>query len=232
MRLFGAAFVNQLIWITLAIQILGWGNKEYLLRAFSKNPSKIDQLWQENLFSRAMGFLIIAPLFLFFKLPFITYFHLLVWLAGAFLSQSLEVFIIYQRKFWLAIWTEVVGFGLTAVWIWNKRENLDIETIIAAYAWGQSAKAALITYFLGQNFPLFHRFKTKFRKSHILRAIPFMLLGLSGMLNSRIDLYMVNGFLDDIEVGKYQVMTSLFIYVQASGRIDYPTICQKYLPPY
>jgi O-antigen/teichoic acid export membrane protein len=45
-------------------------------------------------------------------------------------------------------------------------------------------------------------------------AWPFFLLGLSGMVQSRVDLYVVNAFLQRGEVATYQVLTTMLIYVQ------------------
>ena len=220
-------FVNYLIWITLAIQFLGWGNKEFLLRVFSKDPAKIAQNWRNNLWSRSLGFLIIGPLFLLLPFSSLSYFFALIWLLSAFLAQSWEVIILYQKRFFLAIWIELVGFGLTAGWIFIRRESLDIEVIITGYMLGQTAKSILLSFFLRKVSLITGGFS--FERKHLIQAFPFLLVGLSGMLNSRIDLYMVNGLMPDTEVGKYQVMTSLFIYIQAlAGFITQPYVKNIY----
>jgi O-antigen/teichoic acid export membrane protein len=54
----------------------------------------------------------------------------------------------------------------------------------------------------------------EFDFSILIHALPFFLLGLSGMLQSKMDLYSVAYFLSDKEVGSYQVIINLFIYIQ------------------
>ncbi|MEZ4852133.1 MAG: hypothetical protein R3B93_26705, partial [Bacteroidia bacterium] len=221
------SFVNYLIWITLAIQVLGWGNKEFLLRLFSKYPAKIAQNWRNNLWSRSLGFMLIGPLLFFLPFSPQTYLFALIWLFSAFLSQSWEVIILYQKRFFLVIWIELVGFAMTAGWIFLQRVSLAIDSIMTAYMLGQALKAILLTISLRDTTQITGKFS--FERKHLIQAFPFLLVGLSGMLNSRIDLYMVNGFLPDTEVGKYQVMTSLFIYIQAlAGFITQPYVKNIY----
>ncbi|MEZ4768402.1 MAG: hypothetical protein R2844_08245 [Caldilineales bacterium] len=41
-----------MIYVQLAAHIVGWGNKEYLLRAFSFSPAHISREWQTSLATR------------------------------------------------------------------------------------------------------------------------------------------------------------------------------------
>jgi hypothetical protein len=49
-----SAFVAVLIIVQLILQLAAWGNKEYLLRAYSRTPVQIRTLWQTNITTRAV----------------------------------------------------------------------------------------------------------------------------------------------------------------------------------
>jgi O-antigen/teichoic acid export membrane protein len=52
-------------------------------------------------------------------------------------------------------------------------------------------------------------------RSYFVRPLPLFLLGFSGMLQSRVDLYCVSLFLSREEVGHYQVFINLMTYIQS-----------------
>jgi hypothetical protein len=54
-------FVKVLVVAQLAAHVAGWGNKDYLLRQFSRSPAQIAAAWQTNLFTR-LGLFVIAAL--------------------------------------------------------------------------------------------------------------------------------------------------------------------------
>jgi len=69
----------------------------------------------------------------------------------------------------------------------------------------------------------------KFRVEHLWGAIPFLLVGLSGMLQSRTDLYIVSLLRGDAETGVYQVTISCFLYAQAlAGMVILPFTANLY----
>jgi O-antigen/teichoic acid export membrane protein len=57
------------------------------------------------------------------------------------------------------------------------------------------------------------------RSGYFGAALPFFLLGLSGMLQSRVDLYAVNALLARSEVGHYQVVIGFLLYLQALANV-------------
>ena len=46
-------FVEVMIWAQLAAMVVGWGNKEFLLRAFSRQPAQMAVRWQSSLVTRS-----------------------------------------------------------------------------------------------------------------------------------------------------------------------------------
>ena len=47
-------YVEILIWANVFLLFLSFGNNDYLLKLFSKNPSKINQQWTNNLIARSI----------------------------------------------------------------------------------------------------------------------------------------------------------------------------------
>ncbi|MEZ4775413.1 MAG: polysaccharide biosynthesis C-terminal domain-containing protein [Bacteroidia bacterium] len=223
-------FVNTLIWVSLTLHILSWGNKEYLLRIFSKNPSRIIQVWQENLFTRGTGLFLAAGIFLWQGFPSGTYGWILLWLMTAFIAQSWEVIVLYEKQFGLAIFTELAGFGLIAGGLFRLGGDITLIQIVYLYAISNLLKSAMLTFWFRKTGLAVFQFSLS--KKHLSEAFPFFLVGLSGMLNTRIDLYMANAWLTEDKVAVYQVMTSLFIYLQAfSGMITLPFVKNIYRLP-
>ena len=63
------AFVDVMIIVQLAAHVVGWGNKEYLLRAFSFNPADLARQWQTSLVTRLALFVPFVALFGLFGYP-------------------------------------------------------------------------------------------------------------------------------------------------------------------
>lgn len=100
-RLSGAelwgSFVNVMIGVQLGASVVSWGNKEYLLREFSRTPAGIAREWQASATSRlpllvGLG-LLLALLYPAGLLPW-----LLLWAVGLFLSQSHDVLVVYKKS--------------------------------------------------------------------------------------------------------------------------------------
>jgi O-antigen/teichoic acid export membrane protein len=205
-------FVNDLIFITLSISLLSWGNKEYLLREFSKTPTKIEQLWKTALASRMVLLLLpLALIFILFEQEL--WAPLSLWLLGAFLFQALDVLVIYHRKFRWAIVTEFIAFVFLLVFLKISESSLSIVHIVWAFALANISKFVLLV-------PAFKKvFSQKggftFSGAFFMAALPFLLIGLSGLLQSKTDLYIVNFFEAKSDVGVYQVVINVFIYMQA-----------------
>jgi hypothetical protein len=40
--------------VQVAVVVISWGNKDYLMKEFSFNPSQISEVWKENIFTRLL----------------------------------------------------------------------------------------------------------------------------------------------------------------------------------
>ncbi|MBL0258639.1 MAG: hypothetical protein IPQ03_14405 [Bacteroidetes bacterium] len=92
------SYTKIFLLLMLALQITGFGSKEFLLREFSKSPKDIFNHWFSSLRSRFL--LVIGGIILFVFFPFendlkIT---LICWLLVRFLYLSFDPILLFQKK--------------------------------------------------------------------------------------------------------------------------------------
>ncbi len=208
-------FVNLMIVVHLAAQLVAWGNKEFLLREFGFLPSQVGRNWRSSLVTRALlpgGLVALAMLW---WLGPARSGLILVWLISIVWSQSLEVLVLYKKDFRVALAVELFGFGGLAAGVFWAGGQVTIEILVVLFSAVNLLKAVVLTgryraYAFGSPAS-----GGKFDLAHLGAAFPFFLLGFSGMLQSRIDLYSVSYFLSDVEVGQYQIFSNMLIYLQS-----------------
>lgn len=203
-------FVGVLITVQLGAHIVAWGNHEYLLRDFSRNPASIARLWQTNVQTRMMLFALVA-LVTALLYPEIAGWVIL-WGAALILHQSCAVLITYKKVFIFSAAVESIGLVamIAAVFTWGPQ--ITPNQLVTLFALVTLAKAAiLLIRFRAYTWGEYSRFDLRY----FMLAFPFFLLGFSGMLNSRIDLYVVHSYLPPADVGQYQVFTSYLLYIQS-----------------
>ncbi len=208
------AFVGTQIVVGLTVHALSWGNKDWLLRRAAEEPASMARLWQGALWARAR-FLPLACVAVFFLgHDTATALWVVLWISAAFLVQSFDAPILITRRFKTAIVIEMAAFA-AVVWLLIQPVDLGPETVIRAWAVGALVRALLLLLVLLKR--LGPGFVPEVEPRYFAAAAPFFLLGLSGMLQSKMDLYMANLMLDDAEIGRYQVIVNTFIMLQAGG---------------
>lgn len=206
------SFVAVLIIVNLINHLLYWGNREFLLREYSNSPASMALTWQQNVGSRSV--LLIPALLVVWLLPLSTFGILaaILWIFAAFLLQSFEALVIYSRRFTTSLLIELSGLILILFGIFNQQADLTAELLTILFAAATSMKAILMLLLFRRD--ILPGFKWAFNKRHIVAAVPFLILGLTGMLQSRTDLYLVTAFMSGSETGFYQVLINMLIYLQ------------------
>lgn len=205
-------FVYILIIINLANHILIWGNKDYLLKEFSKAPGRISEKWVSCLKTRLVLIVFFIPVLFIFDLPIVTKTLIFLWVLFSLFYNSFNVLIIYRQKFTFSVILEISVLAVMIATIILFQGFIDIDFLIKVFVISTITKALILSYYFRNE--LFSWKSAEFDFSILIHALPFFLLGLSGMLQSKIDLYSVAYFLSDKEVGSYQVIINLFIYIQ------------------
>lgn len=210
-------FVYILIIINLTNHILMWGNKDYLLKEFSRSPGSIIRKWQSCLKSRSILLPFFIPVLFFFDFPLITKVLIFLWVFFGLVYNSFDVVIVYRQKFAFSVLMEifVLTFLIASVIVFH--DSLNIDLLLVLFAASTMVKSVILIYYF--RLDLFSYSLAKFNLQILIAALPFFMLGLSGMLQSKIDLYSVAYFLNEKEVGGYQVIINLFIYVQTFSNV-------------
>ena len=224
-------FVEFMIVIGLLNQFLNWGHREYLLRSFSQTPAKINSLFLANFLSRSsalIGLLLLLP---FFFTDLVTAGWVTTWLVFSFSYQSMEVLIVYKKSFNVQIIAESSGFMLTLAGLFIfPSTSMEFMDVLQWYTLGIVVKCLIAVFFM--------RKELRVKKiptpdwSFFREGFPFFLVGFSGMLFSKSDLYVVGVLLEAEALGTYQVIITFFIYLQAlAGFAVTPFIRQLYRMP-
>ena len=207
------AFVAVMIYVQLAAHIIGWGNKEYLLRAFSFSPAHIAREWQTSLITRLALLIPVGAVVVMLSPSPALAGLALAWCAGLVLYQANDVLILYRKDFVYSIIIELAAIALLVGAVMWQGPNLTVSNLVfwfALTAWLKAA-AFLLRY---RGHVLAHR-AGRFWLPYFRVALLFFLLGFSGLLQSRVDLYAVNYYLPPTQVGQYQVFINLMLYLQS-----------------
>jgi O-antigen/teichoic acid export membrane protein len=205
-------FVYILIVVTLTTHILQWGNKDYLLREFSFNPGSVMALWQKGLLSRLPLLLLFIPFAVFLHLQLEIKLLLILWVFFAFVFQSFDVVIIFKQRFKTALFLDVVVTSILIICIIILRNSLNRNLLILLFTLQFLLKMIALGFVFRKD--LLGKFLGRIEPAFIMMALPFFMVGFSGMLTSRMDLYCVAYFLSDNEVGQYQVLINMLLYLQ------------------
>ena len=138
-----------------------------------------------------------------------------LFIFAQFLFNSLNSLILYHQKFKLHLSVNAVGFLIILLVIFYL-EQFSVLYLLLAYVSSFLLKFVLIAIDL----KLFsQRVDFKFDKKYILAASPFFLISLSGWLQSKADLYIVDYYLEPSDLSSYQVLISAFIMLQGASAL-------------
>lgn len=210
------SFVYYFLYATLASLILNWGNKDHLLREFSKAPASISSLWLQSFFTR-LSLLVPLAVVLFVSFSGKEAAIIFVWSILISLVSSFDPLVTYYRKFRSSFFAEIVSSLIMFVLIYLLAGELNIRYLLLVYCSYYIIKIIWLTFmFAGilSKPDVFHL--SGLIKFSVLRSSSmFFLLGLTGMLGSRIDQYIVAYYLPKDALGSYQVLKNFLLYFQS-----------------
>lgn len=224
-------FVPYLVGMGLVTHVLGWGNKEFLLRQFSLDEKNIASAFYSSLGART-SLVVVVSLVSVFLLPVgIPLVWLLGWLVAFFLYQSCDAWITYQKAFGLAALVDALGLGLIvgALFLQPQTSFSAPLYLIALYAMSYTLRWLLLFFLIGlPKLPGKGALKL-FNLEYLSTAAPLLLVGLVGLLSSKMDLYVVSYTLDAESSGQYQILTGGLNFIRATaGFIVYAFITDIY----
>ncbi|MGB0403675.1 MAG: hypothetical protein ACPGEG_06210 [Salibacteraceae bacterium] len=208
------SFVPFLIGVELALTLLNWGQKPYLLRSFSLESFSISKSWSISFWSRLILFLPILVLLGFMPYSAEIIGYCLAWTGMRFFTHSLEPVVQYSRTYLTSIVSEVLAL-IVAVGILLLSEEITLTVLFNAMVFSSLSKAVVLFIILprGQlNMPKWFEIK-----SFLFSAFPFFLLGFVGLLQSKVDLYLVSWLMPKVQIAFYQVLIGFLIILQTSA---------------
>lgn len=232
-------FVAVMLVLQLAAHVVGWGNKEQVLRALARDGAPLQAAVIGNLRARLLALGPVAALgcvgfgFAVGWSPQVLVAGLVFLLARA-IAQSFEAMIAHQQRFLRAAAVDgAVGFMLL-VGVWQL--GVGVPALLALHAAAEVLRAlALVAAFPEVRVPATLPLGTASvapapGPAALLReGAPFFLLSAAGMLGSRVDLYCVSALLPAAEVARYQVLQSGLLWLQSiAGLLLLPFIRAVY----
>jgi len=205
-------FVYFMIVITLTDFILAWGQREYLLREFSRNPSGFSVDWQKSVMNRLPLVIISLSIFLLLDFSLENKIFISFWLLSLFLYKSYDILVLYKKQFLFIIKLEIISLILFVALFFIYVESLDLTVLLLLYTVISLIKAATAIYYFHQDvLPWSY---VKFDKTFLKTSLPFFLPAFLGFIQSKTDLYCVAYFLSKKEVGEYQILITFLFYLQ------------------
>ncbi len=205
------AFVSILLLINLVTHFLQWGNKEYLVREFSQSPANMATNFYNNLFTRSILILVICPFVYFYSSNLFLY--LLLWIISSFFYLSTESIIVYTKRFTPQVIIEVFA-TITLLCLLYFSPQIHLLRIVQFYTIILFIKTLItvVVYYPQLRIP-------KIQLQEFTQTFSFLIIGFSGLLQSRVDQYMIAALTDKETLATFQIFLSAFILLQAFSAI-------------
>ena len=205
------SYAELLIWTNFFLIFLSFGSYGSLLKSFSSTPSKVNQLWVNNLLTRSI--LLIPSIILITYIPLFN--DVEVWvillILFQFLTQSFKVLVVFHREFKLSIFAEItfnlVLLGLLVL----KIKTLDLNSLIQIICLAYFFKSIIYSTFLIKGFSNIHY---SFSLKELSISLPFFIPMLVGTVQIKMDMYYGSHFFDTVTLSKYQILINFLMLAQ------------------
>jgi O-antigen/teichoic acid export membrane protein len=200
--------VAPLIIVQLTAHLAQWGQRDLLIRILRAGHMDPQAVWRDNLFTRwPIALPLLVPLF-FTDAPAL---WMVLWALGVQLGGSFDPLIVRDKRFVSALGADAAGL-LAQSTLLLLSDPLDVTAITRSFAAHHVVRAVLLWWICGRPMPWPAIFDAR---AHLRQALPFVLIGLGGLLATRIDVYAVTLLLSEEDVvGSYQVIAALFVQFQ------------------
>jgi O-antigen/teichoic acid export membrane protein len=215
--------VSVMIGVQLASHFLRWGSREMLPRVFAERPTAIPAIWTGSVITR---------LWLVPPVAIILYFLVsgaaalaIVWLLLLFVNNSFEPLAIWRKRFLHSFVIDAAGLAITLTGLFTSMSPT-LDRVLQWVIIGQAARTLMLCAVFRSDIPPTPKADARM---HLAEAVPFLLIALSGLLGSRIDLYVMNLTTGREMLAEYQVVQGYFVQLQAlAGIIAVPFTRELY----
>lgn len=205
--------VTLLVVQQIANGILSWGNKEYLQLELATNPTAFSAHFSQLFLERLVLFALIVTGIYFSGLLDKAYFisFMLIVLAR-FVNQSFDILIIKERRFLMMLFIDFILLiiQVSCLFFIKQKEIVSLSDLLTLFWLPLLLKGFLL-------FGIFRKSiqKKPFQKLLLRNAFFFGMLGLSGLIHSKVDVFVVSKLLDLENLGKYQIIMSFLWCIQS-----------------
>jgi O-antigen/teichoic acid export membrane protein len=222
----GEIVILQLIQY-ITFPVCTWGNKEYLLREFSKYPGNIERLWKQSFATRSVLLLLPLLVVMCSDLSVISGIHLFLWILFRFIQQAFDSVITFDKKFFWGFWVEIVALGFNCLALLLGLQVLTFNAILLILTVSHGIRAFGSAWLFRKL--IFGDAKWQLSYKMIKESFSFMLLGFTGLLQTKIDTVVLSILLTKEQLAFYQVFTSFLLLIRSvSSFIIYPFLKNIY----
>jgi O-antigen/teichoic acid export membrane protein len=194
------------IWviISLFMVVFNFGNKDFLLKEYTKSNTKAIDITKYNMWLRT-PFLLSCILISFLIFPLNQLFFILLILLVSFIFNSFYPLLVYEKKFNYLLLIELFAIVVQLVFLYISRGFLQLNDVIISFLMYYSIKFFSL-FFIVRTSILTYSAPVNFKK--IKGLIPFFLLAFGGMLVNKADFIIVTAMLDDLSKAHYQIIST------------------------
>ena len=205
-------FIAYFLWMNIAAHIASFGSKEYLLRQFSNDGNRLSENWSASFNSRLLFIIFFSIILFFFPITIERIGYIVIWMISRFVSQSFEPIIIYQKKYFKSIISELTGWCFILFSLYDSL-NLSLTDLLRIYAIAEFMKGSILAIWNYREV----NFKIKFEIDYtwLKEAFPFFLIGFAGLLQSRSDQLIATFYLSGKDLAFYQIYISIILLLQS-----------------
>lgn len=211
---FWGSYVEILLPVNIALLLMGYGNFQYLLKAFSESPASTMTIWSKCIFSRLLILIPIGLALAIIPINITLKLLILSWIVVTFINQSFHILIVFNKKFTTSLLVELFsGIILVSTLIYFN-ESLTLTSFIGVLVFSMIAKMLLYTMSFWKVLSKIH---LSVDISYFKDGLPFAFLNLIGTLRVQADTYIVALFLDNSNLGKYHILVTIFMLIESGA---------------
>lgn len=215
--------VSVMIGVQLASHFLRWGSREMLPRVFAAHPATIPAIWSGSIVARL--WLVPPVVVVLFFLTSGSVALSIAWLLLLFVNNSFEPLAIWRKRFLQSFAIDAAGLAITLAGLFANAHP-EVDGVLRWVMIGQAARMLLLCIVFRSDVSTAPKANVHL---HLVEAVPFLLIALSGLLGSRVDLYVMSLTSGRETLAEYQVIQGYFVQLQAlAGIIAVPFTRELY----
>jgi len=192
---------------------LAWGNKDYLQRELGTNSTAFSSNFSQLFLERFLLFVLCVTGIYFLNLldkEYFIFFMLIV--LGRFVNQSFDILIIKERRFVLTLVLDFIVLVIQVGWLFfiKQKEIVLVNDLLTVFWLPFLLKSLSLFFIFRKSFQ-----KITFKKVLLCNAFFFGMLTISGLIHSKIDVFVVSKLLNAENLGKYQIIMSFLWCIQS-----------------